>query len=166
MRTQGASQKVEDYLDNARRAMDPKRNMLYLQAGDAFEKEDLRFMEQYLETFSMAGTLKEEVAREFFLQFEAEEWMGDALWPHRTSNVENPVFRRAGWSKSTGFIRARGGGQELLLRAASRTTLERRDTGQEQKRQRGLGLSEFYSWQQQWPEDPSIISHAPARWRS
>ena len=29
-------------------------------------------MEQYLETFAMAGTLKEEVVREFFLQFEAE----------------------------------------------------------------------------------------------
>ncbi len=158
MRAQGASPEVEDYLDNARRAMDPKRNMLYLQAEMPSRKEDLRFMEQYLETFAMAGTLKEEVVREFFLQFDAEEWMGDALWPlieRHVSNVESPVFRELAGRKAR-VLTERGEAAKSYFTRCITDHLRMKRYRARTEEEKEKFAQELARWQQQWPEDPSI----------
>ncbi len=158
MRAQGASQEVEDYLDNAKRAMDPKRNMLYLQAEMPSRKEDLRFMEQYLETFAMAGTLKEEVVREFFLQFEAEEWMSDALWPlieRHVSNVESPVFRELAGRKTRVLSERGEAAMSYFTRCITDHLRMKRYRARTEEAKEGFA-QELARWQQQWPEDPSI----------
>lgn len=132
--------------------------MIYLQAEMPSRKEDLRFMEQYLETFAMAGTLKEEVVREFFLQFDAEEWMGDALWPlieRHVSNVESPVFRELAGRKAR-VLTERGEAAKSYFTRCITDHLRMKRYRARTEEEKEKFAQELARWQQQWPEDPSI----------
>lgn len=115
-------------------------------------------MEQYLETFAMAGTLKEEVVREFFLQFEAEEWMSDALWPlieRHVSNVESPVFRELAGRKAR-VLSERGEEAKSYFTRCITDHLRMKRYRARTDEEKAAFLRELDRWQQQWPEDASI----------
>lgn len=80
MRSVGASQEIQDYIELARTAQDPEGNMLFLTAEFEKNRTNPTFMSRYLEVFSRADMLKNEVVDDYFALVPFEKWTQAPYW--------------------------------------------------------------------------------------
>jgi thiol-disulfide isomerase/thioredoxin len=97
MRVVGASQDVSDYLEFARVATDPEKNMLFLSEHLKEGLSDKEFMKNYLKTYSMADQLQSSVVDNYFLQYDFKDWLTSPNWKminEYVTDIESMVFMK------------------------------------------------------------------------
>ena len=76
----GASRDPQDYIANAKQALDPKNNLLYYEKNYEKIKDNPEKMLGYFKTMSSANNLKQEEVDMYFEQFPVEEWTSQGNW--------------------------------------------------------------------------------------
>lgn len=92
----GAPQDPQPYIEMAKMALDPKRNMQYLQANKDANYSDPAFMVDYFKAFGTAGRLEANELSRYLGQFSLEEWNSDENWQiivSQVEEVESPIFQ-------------------------------------------------------------------------
>lgn len=93
MRSVGASQEIQDYIELARTAQDPEGNMLFLTAEFEKNRTNPTFMSRYLEVFSRADMLKNEVVDDYFALVPFEKWTQAPYWQQIQQYVQGVDFK-------------------------------------------------------------------------
>ena len=86
----GASRNPEDYVNNGKKAKDPKANMPYYMNNKEENFDDPAFMKEYFSIMAHANMVDAEEANKYLQQFPAEEWASDDNWTIIRMTIQDP----------------------------------------------------------------------------